>query len=129
MKASTRMKVMVAATEAGLRDLGFDFFKSDARELVEFEVSKPEQFMVRITHLPELEYPSAVVGLGFSSRLRESTDFRIQFSTETPGARASAAGLVKHVLASLKVPPWKGLGLIESGTAKALWKRAAEGRS
>jgi len=122
------MKEIVAATEAGLKTLEFSYTKSDAKELVEFDITRPEPFIVRITHLAELEHPSAVLGLGYSSRQRESTDFRIQYTVESVAARANAAGLVKQVLSSLKKPPWKGLGFIEGGTAKALWQRAAEGR-
>jgi len=128
LKASARMKEIVGATENGLKSLGFEYTKGDAKELVEFDVTKPQPFIVRITHLAEMEHPSAVLGLGYSSRQRECTDFRIQHIVETPEARANAAGLVKEVLSSLKRPPWKGLGFIEGGTAKALWQRAAEGK-
>jgi hypothetical protein len=122
------MKELVSVTQSGLERLGFEYTKNGASELVEFEVSKPAPFLVRITHLAEIEHPSVVLGLGYSSRQRESTDFRIQFNVESAAARANAAGLVRHVLTTLKKPPWKGLGFIEGGTAKALWRRAAEGR-
>lgn len=128
MKASASMKELVRVTDANLRLLGHTFTRNEGREMVEFDVSRPVPFLIRITHLQEVEHPSAVFGLFLPSRQGESTDLRIELGDGGDMARQPSSELVRGIIASLKSPPWKGLGFIESSTSRALWSRAAEGR-
>lgn len=128
LKASTSFRRLSAVTESSMRYLGLQFARNESRDMVEFEVSAPARFLVRITHLHEVEHPSAVFGFILPRRQNESTDFRIEYP-EGPGhGKEFGSQLVKAVLAGLPKPPWKGLGIIESMTAKQLWNRTAEGR-
>ncbi len=128
MKAATKMKVLVNTTADTLGRLGFKFERNGGEQLVEFNVLWPEPFMVRISHLAEVEYPSGVFGMILPSRQSECTDLRLVFAEDSRLARQRAAELVKGLLETLPKPPWKGLGLIEAGTARAMWRRAADGR-
>ena len=122
------MKVMVSAAERSLGKLGFRFARHEGSNMVEFEIAWPDPFLVIISHLAEVEYPSPVFGFILPRRLAESTDLRIEFPVESSFSRQRASEFVRELLSTLKRPPWQGLGLIPSGTAKAMWKRAAEGR-
>lgn len=127
LKTSVGFAKLASITESTLRQLGYEFAVNRASQIVEFEVMRPEQFIVRITHLKEVEYPSAVFGFALPGRQSECNDFRLVFTGDARGARELSAKLVKGILSSMKKPPWKGLGLVESMTSKSMWLRAAEG--
>ena len=127
MKASVNLARLASLTESTMRQLGLEFARNEGKQIVEFDVTRPGSFIIRITQLPEVEYPSAVLGFLLPGRQSESTDFRIVFRDGDRNARELSSALVKGILGSLKKPPWKGLGLVESITSKSLWTRAAEG--
>ena len=122
------MEEMVSASEQSLRRLGFKFVKNGGENNVELDVTWPEPFLVRITRLAEVEYPSAMFGMLSPKTLPECTDVRILVSEDAALSRERSAEFVWGVLEGLKRPPWKGLGFIRSGTSKEMWSRAAEGR-
>ena len=121
------MSELVSAAHSNLERLGLAFKKHEGKEFVEFEVAEPARFIVRITHLAEMEYPSPLFGVLMNRRLPEATDLRIVFTDAEQAARHHSAELVKGILASLRRPPWEGLGFIPSMTAKSMWSRAAQG--
>jgi len=121
------MKEMVSAAERSLGKLGFRFAKHEGSNVVEFEIAWPDPFLVIISHLAEVEYPSPIFGFILPSRLAECTDLRVEFPVENGLSRQRASEFVRELLGTLKKPPWQGLGIIQSGTAKTMWKRAAEG--
>lgn len=127
MKSTSTFPKLAAATEASLVRLGFKFLKNEAKGMLEFEVTEPEAFLVRIRSLEETEQPSPVFGFMFTRRQSACTDLSLVVGPGNPTAKARSSELIKAILGSMKVPPWKGLGIVESRTSKALWTRYSEG--
>lgn len=125
MKSGLRGAALAEATEGALKRLGYGYSRSGAGGVVEFEVSSPAPFVVRITQLEEVEHVSSVFGAGFPSVQPVASDFALESDQAVPASREAGARLVAEVRGSLKAPPWKGLGVVEGMTARALWERAA----
>ena len=126
MKAAVDALKLAKVAEETLKGLGFDFAKNEGPGLVEFEVSTPAHFVARLTALQEPVQPVALLGSILTPK-RKVVDVELLFSGDDASARGASASFVKGILASLQKPPWKGLGFVESITAKALWQEAAEG--
>lgn len=122
------MEELVAAASTTLDRLGFGFKRNESKDVVELEVSIPVRFTVRITHLPEVMHPSPMFGMLAPRTLPEATDFAIVDPGDEDVTREKTAEVVRGVLASLKRPPWVGLGFVPSMTSKAMWSRAAQGK-
>ncbi len=82
--------------------------------------------MVRIQKLEPLMHANPLLG-GLDLRgPRREVNVAIVLSEEA-GAKESAATFVRGLLAALPKEPWKGLGFVQSLTAKSLWRRWAAG--
>lgn len=127
MKSSYPVSELVSVTETSLQRLEFKFLKNEAKDMFEFEVTEPETFLVRITQLQELEHPSPIFGFLLSSRQSACTDLSVVLNPLDVAAKIRASELIKAILSSVQEPPWKGLGVVESRTSKALWTRYAQG--
>lgn len=126
MKSGVGAPRLVEVAEGALRRLGYGYAKSSSGGVVEFEVSTPARLVARVTRLEEVEEVSSVFGSGFPSRQGGASDFALVLDPGDPDSKGAGARLVAEVRGSLKDPPWKGLGFIESMTAKALWERASK---
>ncbi len=73
MRSGLPFGVVVGASETALKKLAYDFFKNDFGHTVEFEVSKPGPFAVRVQLPKEAEsYNPALGGEGEAvERLRD----------------------------------------------------------
>lgn len=127
LKSSYLVSELVSVTETCLRQLEFKFVRNETKGMVEFDVTEPATFLVRITQLQELEHPSPIFGLLLTGRQSACTDLSVVLDPIEVAARIRASELIKAILSSLQEPPWKGLGVIESLTSKALWTRYARG--
>jgi hypothetical protein len=127
LKSASTLPKLASATEANLVRLGFKFMKNETKAMLEFEVIEPEAFLVRIRSLEETEQPSPILGFMFARTQSACTDLSLVVDPGNPAAKSGASELIKAIIGSLKVPPWKGLGMVESRTSKALWTRYAAG--
>ncbi len=126
LKAALAPSKMSKITADAMRYLGFQFVEHRGEGVQEFEVTLPAQFVARITDLRDPEPPFRLLG-PIIPAARDKVDLRLTFPDSDTAARDASAKLVRTILAGLHQPPWKGLGIVESVTAKALWNEAAKG--
>ena len=127
LKSGLPFKVMASSAESALEKLGYKFFKNDFGHTVEFGVEKPATFSVLVQKLDDTVYHSALLGGLVSRNTPGRTNLSIVLGGESSKSKRHAVLFVIELLAALPREPWKGLGFIESLTAKSLWKRWAAG--
>lgn len=122
MKSGLRFDVLVKDSESALKDLGYAFFKNGSGTVIEFEIQMPEKFIVRLEKLEDRVLMNPMLGRGFSRSRAGPTNVSILLGENRPESEKHAALFVSRLLAILPANPWKGLGFVESLTAKSLWR-------
>jgi len=122
MKSALRLETMAKCCESALRQLGYVFFKNDSGTVVEFEVQTPEKFIVRIEKLEDRIFMNPMFGAGLSRLQVGPTNVTILLMNNGPQVRRHAGLFVSALMTNLPRDPWKGLGFVESLTAKSLWR-------
>lgn len=77
MKTSLRFEEVTKAFSDVLMERRCKFVKTQAEELVEYQVLEPHDIIIRISHLKETLYPRFALGMIFASRQNECTDVEI----------------------------------------------------
>lgn len=126
MKSGLDFGVIVSASEETLRRMGRAYSKSDVGHTVELEVAGDDQFAVRIRRLEPLPRYNPLLGGLVPRDERDEVDVAIALRGGAE-AKGTAAKFVGELMASLPSEPWKGLGFVETFTAKSLWRRWAAG--
>lgn len=129
MRTLLEFDELATSSDETLKRLGFRFYRNQSRSVVEFEVTEPAEFLVRIEKLSgEGMRPEPFFGaLGiFGGGDGVGNAFSV-----TPGARrseckAQVAAFVKGLLGALPRQPWDGLGFVEKRTSKAYWRGLTE---
>lgn len=115
---------LAASSDEVLKRLGFRFYKNQSRDVVEFEVLEPADFLVRIESLDGMTRPQSFFGvLGvFGGGDTVGNAFSVVYGAEESRSKTHVASFVKELLGALPRKPWDGLGFIEKRTSKAYWQ-------
>jgi hypothetical protein len=126
MKCFATLETLKEPAEKALRDLGCEFYTTRTTNELEFEVTKPENFIARITRLTPLNYSfgmsrftdglSHFTGRSGAAKGREISEVDII----TFGETSLASEFVKRMVAYMIDPPWMGLKGSES--VKGEWE-------
>jgi len=122
MRSGLHFDALVMASESTMTDLGYAFLKHDSGEVVELEVQTPKRFTVRIEKLEDRVFHNPMLGGLLSSSRPGQTNVSIVLGEDGVDSKLYAALFVSRLLVALPRDPWKGLGIIESITAKSQWK-------
>lgn len=127
MRSGLRFSTMVESSESTLKSLGYQYFRHGSEKLVEFEVTGPGAFVVRIQELEDIVHPNPVILAPSDPGGARTTHVSITLGENRDESRRLASTFVSGLLATLPSKPWKGLGFVQSMTAKSLWKGWAAG--
>jgi hypothetical protein len=83
--------------------------------MVEYQVLKPFELIIRLNYLEEVLYPRFGFGMIYPAKQQECTDVQI-FSREKK-SNLFISSLVRDFIEMHSKKPWEGLGLLESLTA------------
>lgn len=128
VKSGLPFDLLVRISEGVIREIGCAFAKNISGDIVELEVRRPEEFVVRFQKLPEVEFGSALFGALWTRRFAAATSVSIVLGPHTEASKRMAAIYVKTVMDRFPDRPWRGLRLVEQMTARSQWMRWAEGR-
>ena len=126
MKSGIPFETLVSASEKALDKLRRTYTKSGTERMVELEVSGDDPFTVRIQRLEPLPHYNPLLGGLVSGEGKEEVNVAIVLG-DGGNAKEAASRFVGELIASLPTEPWKGLGFVESLTAKSLWRRWVAG--
>ncbi|MGD1055163.1 MAG: hypothetical protein ABR867_03670 [Nitrososphaerales archaeon] len=122
MRSGLRLDVLVKVSESTMIDLGYAYLKHDSGEVVELEVQTPKRFTVRIEKLEDRVFRNPMLGGLLSYSRPDQTNVTIILGEDGIDSKRHVALFVSHLLAALPKDPWKGLGIVESITARSQWK-------
>jgi hypothetical protein len=122
MRSGLRLDVLVRVSESAMTDLDYAYLKHDSGEVVEFEVQTSKRFTVRIEKLEDRVFHNPMLGGLLSYSRPDQTNVTIILGEDEVDSKRHAALFVSRLLATLPKDPWKGLGIVESITARSQWK-------
>ena len=127
MRALTRMDHLRLAEilEASLKNLGYSYIKNQGREITEFEVRSPCQFVASVENLVS-QRPTFLIPR--SAVTESAIELRRLVDSKGPEAELSAcvSALVRDLRSALPKEPWKGTGHFGSKTERERWEKLGE---
>ena len=123
LKASTDFPVLVESSEKCLRQLNFEFFQNRGRDLIEFEITKPNYFRVLVEKRKDPEVGNLLMP---SIKTAKGSTLDIWFEqSDSVDSMENAKLFASSLLPMLPSPPWEGLRFRESGKEKKKWTEFA----
>lgn len=111
--------------EASLKSLGYAYYKNQGREITEFEVRSPCQFIASVEGLTSqrlsfvLLRPPSVESVIEIRRMIGSKGSEAELLT-------CVSALVRELRSALPKEPWKGTGFFRSRVERTRWERLDE---
>jgi hypothetical protein len=111
--------------EASLKNLGYTYYKNQGREVTEFEVRSPCQFIASVEGVT-----SQRLGFIFLRPLAVESVVEIRRMIGSKGSEAElltcVSALVRELRSALPKEPWKGTGFFRSRAERTRWERLDE---